>query len=78
MKHSPMYSSSSLDIPKSDIFTEVSKSTKQFRAAKSLWMQFFDSRYRMPKNRTTVKNLIEYYRRILTSRSISTHSHQLP
>lgn len=46
----PIYSSSSRDIPKSDIFTMFSAPMRQFLAARSRWMQFFDSRYRMPKN----------------------------
>ena len=43
-----VYSSSSLDIPKSEIFTIFLSPTRQFLAAKSLWIQFFDSRYCIP------------------------------
>lgn len=71
-----MYSSSSLDIPKSDIFTEVSKSTKQFLAAKSLWMQFFDSRYRIPKNRTN--HCKKYLESILQKNSPAAASLHIP
>lgn len=44
----PIYSSSSRDIPKSEILTIFSVPMRQFLAAKSRCMQFFDSRYRMP------------------------------
>ena len=43
-----VYSSSSRDIPKSDILTVFFSPTRQFLAAKSRWMQFFDSKYCIP------------------------------
>lgn len=52
-----MYSSSSRDIPKSDILTVFSNPMRQFRAAKSRWMQFFDSKYRIPGMREKIQLL---------------------
>lgn len=47
----PIYSSSSRDMPKSLILIWFSYPIKQFRAAKSRWIQFFDSKYRIPNHK---------------------------
>ena len=52
-------SSTSRDIPKSDILSESSLPIKQFLAAKSRWIQFLLSKYSIPEAASTL-NLIRF------------------
>lgn len=64
-----VYSSSSLDIPKSDILTTLFSPTRQFRAARSRWMQFFSSKYCIPADAS--KHMPDWKMKILIRKKLS-------